>query len=981
MKVNLKKLGAIVAGATILASSAAFAGLMFGSTTLVDDNGAPVAKVVIGSNAAASDGVAAALIATKLASAAYKSSTVTAEVSGDAVCAADGSDGTGGCAISNEKAKLEITVPGSTAMGTWTGENLIGDHLDRQLLDRDYNGAAADVNDSDNAYTIGGSDTVDTANPFTDGNSSNLGQDEIFLYKVGGSQFSPFADQTLTDSKSGNTYVEKQALWLKGDNRFDTSNDVIVGRLEYLVYSIKFDGPGGKEIGIPTCTESNENDYGYCITTDGDIDDATETNRLKVYFLGEEWIISDMNPPSTSSGSEITTENILYPGGSIKLAKESISGILNQGESLPVDDLKFQLDDLEAHGDTTSAIISIVDANGNVLEHDTVTPGTTQEYTINGKEYRFHVYKVAPGYTFGAKWAEVAVFAEELTLESAEELDSDEDSNPEYKVLLGWKNLDAQTDDGDNTEPERDDVDSLRSILIYSDTIDDLASGGDNSMQEGEYIPLIQDPVTWKLYYNGLDLTSSDKVSLKFEIKTTAKTLNADDGPVLNTGTTQSKCSIEPPYVKVTSGNSGSSVFEMDRDDTTGTMSDDEFMVALSSDAGSTNYAARCDANGDGDYTDITDVNITAGSIFMKLSPSSTDYGFSNYTATTVVRYDEIGDGSHAFAPSEGGAILIANEADVDGDTQPGDSALGDMLFSATRNQCASTSCAEFYFAIAEKAGSGTSNGYVDYWVWGIDQTNSASAATFDFDSYNTTSLVITSDANEILYGHATVNAPSGTSANEFYGASGTRTGPVSPGMEMVEEDYVSERGTHFKSIDADSVEFDMAHELAHAQWFLAAADTTTASSSTTVATLGEGESVTVSGVTVKVVEITETVGACSSSGGAVACTADMSDVSAVIMPNNVASLEVAQPYAGNYGNLVILDTDAVGVNTLVSVGGDKVNSVTANLLQGSAVDWSAETKVVREVVQGSKIVVAGKDASDTLEAAQDFVSQLQRVN
>jgi hypothetical protein len=64
----------------------------------------------------------------------------------------------------------------------------------------------------------------------------------------------------------------------------------------------------------------------------------------------------------------------------------------------------------------------------------------------------------------------------------------------------------------------------------------------------------------------------------------------------------------------------------------------------------------------------------------------------------------------------------------------------------------------------------------------------------------------------------------------------------------------------------------------------------------------------------------------------------------------------------------------------LVSVGGDKVNSVTAGLLQGTPVDWSAETKVVREVVQGSKIVVAGKDASDTLEAASDFVSQVQKV-
>src|SRR3989338_8985949 len=107
MKVNLKKIGAIVAGATILASSVAFAGLWFGSTELVNANGAPVAKVVVGASAAASDGVAAANIAAKLASEAFKTSTLTAQVAGDATCAVGAGAATGGsCAISNEKVKL-----------------------------------------------------------------------------------------------------------------------------------------------------------------------------------------------------------------------------------------------------------------------------------------------------------------------------------------------------------------------------------------------------------------------------------------------------------------------------------------------------------------------------------------------------------------------------------------------------------------------------------------------------------------------------------------------------------------------------------------------------------------------------------------------------------------------------------------------------------------------------------------------------------
>ncbi|MCI0564972.1 MAG: hypothetical protein MN733_41425, partial [Nitrososphaera sp.] len=190
-------------------------------------------------------------------------------------------------------------------------------------------------------------------------------------------------------------------------------------------------------------------------------------------------------------------------------------------------------------------------------------------------------------------------------------------------------------------------------------------------------------------------------------------------------------------------------------------------------------------------------------------------------------------------------------------------------------------------------------------------------------------------------------------------------------------ENYVSERGSVFKLIDDNSVEFDMAHKLARAQWFLAPASTGTEDASKTIVTLGEGESTTVSGVTVKVLEITESVGACSAAGGSVSCTADMSGVSAVIMPNNAPSVTVAMPTS--VGNLVILDSDAVGMNTLISVGGEKVNSVSADWLSSAPVDWAAEKKVVREVVAG-KILVAGAEKEDTLSAAQDFVAQVKKV-
>jgi hypothetical protein len=996
MKVNLKKIGAIVAGATILASSAAFAGLMFGSTTLVDDNGAPVAKVVVGSKAMPSDGVAAALIAGKMVSEAYKSQTLTAQVSGTAACtpgAAGNASGT--CSISNEKARLEITVPGAAAAGTWTGDNLIGDYLNRQLLDREGN---VDNTDSDEAYEIGTSDTSDNANPFTDGAGGDIGSGEQFFYRIDGGQFSPFADASLMDDDAGNTYVEKQDMWLKGDNEYDSDPNDIVGRVDFLAYSLKFDGPGGKEIGIPECTQAEDQDFSDCKDGTGDtnIDDATETHRMKVWFLGEQWIISEMNAPTTSA---TTDENTLVAGGNVKLAKESVAGILNQGESLPVDNLKFQLDDLEAHGETTSAILSIVDANGNVLKKDKVNPGNTKEFNVNGKSYRFHVYKVAPGYTFGAKWADVAIFSQELDLVDGQELDQDNDNNPGWQVALGWKNQDAAigapvVDGGDPEKP-----DTLRTIVLYADSPEDISSSGDDTLQEGDYLSIVQDPEVWKLSYKGLSLTSQDMKNLKFDLKTSSKSISQSKGPDIDNSGTQDACLILAPYVQVTSSETGS-VFEAQRTDGPGgTLSDNEFFVALNTadsvalpnggDTGIGNFVgAVCDLDDD-NTIDSGDYFLQAGSVFMKISATGDNYGTDEYilgaTNGLPIKYQKVADGDNGFSPPDGGSIVIEDQAAIDAVTAGGntDGFIGGLLDSAGYAACSVGTCPDFMFAIAEKAGTGSSNEFVDYYAFGVSDTGTGTPgdATFDFSSSDGTKSY-TSDNQEILYGHAVsnpTNFPAAAAETGFY-AGPVPSGPVQNGVEKVEENYVSERGSEFKRIDDNSVEFSMAHKLAKAQWFLAPSSTSAADAEKTVVTLGEGESTTVGGVTVKVLEITEDVGACSAGAGSVSCTADMSGVSAVIMPNNAPSVTVAMPYTGTYGNLVVLDSDAVGVNTLVSVGGDKVNSVTADLLQGSAVDWTATPKVVREVVQGSKIVVAGKEASDTLEAAQDFVSQVKKV-
>lgn len=922
MKVNLKKIGAIVAGATILASTAAFGALWYGNTKLVDDNGAPVAKVVVGEKAAASDGVGAALIASRMMASAYKSVNLKGQVVGTATCKGGETSGAGTCAISDEKATIEITVPGAVAEGTYTINTLIGDYINRRLLDRKANTGG----DTDAEYPLGGTDVSENANPFTNGVGGNIGVSETFLYRITGDMFSPLKTETITDADAGKSYKEQQNMWVKGKTYYSDSDNTVVGEPSFLAYTIKFSGTGD-DFGIPVCTTPTGQDYSSCLPTGSEpnSDRLTSSHKVKIKFLGEDWIISEMSPPNTNS----TSETEIYPGGYIKLAKEAVAGLINVGESLTVDNLKFQLDDLEAHGDISAALISILDANGNLIKKDKIGKGETKELNINGKLYRLHAYKLGPGYTFAAKWADMAIFAKELKLEDGQQLDPDYDTNKKYQVLLGWK---------DKGPDSTSTPDFLRTIVVYADDISELSSGGDQKMEKGDYIPIVQDPVNWKLTYNGLDLTSADRSSLTYSLeRTTDYTISSTKGPYDSSGVRQA-CTITAPYVKVTSGKSGST-FELDGTDgqANTTLSNNEFYIAT--------MGVSCDTD-----------TLAAGSVMMKLSPTSQYFGYKNYTEPIRVKFSTIGDGDTSW--TTGGLIEIANYQNATVDESTSDMGNYSVGFGNDTLTIGSGEIQpDFYIAFSEKAGVDTSNNYADKVLVALDLANTSS--TFNFDTKNASGSYI-SKKDYALYKYA---------------------GPVTTGVNSVEEGFITERGTIFSSIDDTSVKFSVANKLARAQFTLTTATAATSTESTCKATLAEGQEYVCSGVKVKVTEIKETVGACTAGGASATCTPDMSGVSAKVVDDTGAEVTKAYvPAANAYKGLVVLDRDAAGINTLISVGGDKVNTVTASLLETAPIDWTTEKKVVKEVVQGSKIVVAGAEAEDTLAAVNDFIAAVKEA-
>ena len=148
-----------------------------------------------------------------------------------------------------------------------------------------------------------------------------------------------------------------------------------------------------------------------------------------------------------------------------------------------------------------------------------------------------------------------------------------------------------------------------------------------------------------------------------------------------------------------------------------------------------------------------------------------------------------------------------------------------------------------------------------------------------------------------------------------------------------------------------------------------------------TTLVLGEGDEATIgtSGVKIKVLNITESLTPCTfGTGAGAAPTCDMSGVSAVLMPNNAPSVAAKEMFPVT-SNMVVLDSAATGLETgtVITVDGDVVNTVTANAIAGSGIDFAAQPVVVRAI--GNKIVVAGLNPEDTIAAGQQFVAGVTR--
>jgi len=904
--INVRKIAA-VAGVAILGLSAfAVADVVYGSTQLVDQNGQPTVKIYVGSNAAISDGVAAANIAAKIANEAYKSSTLTAAVGGTPTCTVGSAVGAGTCSIveSSKKVTLEVSVPGTIA-GTHTFKTLITDTIDRTLQNRN------DTRSEDNY--IATTTATDTAGAVTsplravETGTSKGG----WLYRIGSGQFSGFVDYAMVDNQAtGATYTAEQSFWIGSQHNavaYDSSSsirDIAVNKLSAMVYSTKFTG---NDYGIPVCTgdlaTNDTTDWSSCAT---DSNSRTDRHRLTFKFLGSEWIISEMtNPTATTHASPTSVAN----GGQIKLAKEAKYGIINVGQVLDAGTFKVRLSDISVATGVANvhpAIIDILDANEAVVGQIQVNPGSTYTFTQSGtgNSVKIHVYKTAPGFTLNAKWAEMAIYNDEITLKdgSRYNLVSSTDTDKNFKVSLLWKNKDYTGLAADSGVS-----DSLREIAIYN------IDGFSEKTVAGDVVNFLLSAPTYKLTYQGVDLTDDDYMPITYNaLSSDSYRIATSDGDVACGASSSADLAYVAKLVEIKT--SGTQLLGGTGDGLSG---DYLFEKVMFDPIGRTGQNSSS-LNGTQNQSAVVADYIPR--VFYKVSGRDC-WNWNNFTyeetaaVSNSIKFDTAGDNTAAQ-----GRIYFNDSS----------------LLTTAQGSIVLASDAGYY-------GTGSNNAVYTY---------------------------VPFISNNIAYSTIRFKAEDSSTQQVWYtNLAGTTT--------SYEPTLVTERGDKILSVGTSDASIKVARKIGMPTFQFSMSDISSSSTGEEYI-MGVGESKVFGGVTVKVKAIDAITGSCSVLGadGAPVCTVDATSLSAVINPNNAATVEATEPYKLT-SKLVYQDSEAGASGVAILIGGPEVNTMTADALKDTTVNFDTDSVVVKEL--GQKIVVAGKSAADTMAAADQFIAGVMR--
>ncbi|MEM4295999.1 MAG: S-layer protein [Candidatus Anstonellales archaeon] len=914
--INLKKLGAIVAGSALLAGSIAFAApVSFQNVELVNAQGQPVAKVVVGSKAALSDAVAAAKIAQRLANSAFVEKEYSAQVQGQDQLSCTVSGGQASCSITNKQVTLEVTVPGVKSTAEHAFGLLIAEDADRRLNDRDVN-----AYETEDKFSVKTDFTDADAHPTQDQVGGVIGvtgynSDPYVAYKIDKSALDSFKAFNVKGNKFSINLNEEQNVFLNARTEFVESDHDVRAKVSKVLYQVLF---VPDKSGLPLCPGSVNTNFTSCSTGD-----RIEAARVPIQFLGSTWYVTGIS--GTTTGLTLTNDEkvgLANAGTKLKLAKESKYGIVNVGSSLETDDgYKVTLGDIAQ--DSHDAIISVYDPSGNLISKDQIAQGASKDIPVGGgKNIRVHVYQTAPGYTLTEKWAELAILKDEIELEQGKEFIVD--SGSKYKVALGLTNKNAAA--GSATH--------LKEILLYY-------TGSSKTLQKGDSFDLadITSYKSYNLKYNGLNRESPVNVEFALENRGSSDVVQLKNSSWTVTFAANSK------VVRITSGSATFSA------NVTSGLSTAYQPISGGNEIWYIVAGSATADDGPGGATAITLGNGTY--LFQK----SSDWYYadtSSDNSNTKTRID------FSYAGTDSGALYL--------DANTTNTTIGDQGGFKTEP--------EIYYVEEIGKAEDSDNVFAVVGFYYNSTQNALVSVTGNKDDSVTFYLNNATKATETAI-PAFVNltaAVNGANGSNVLSGFGYTNG------SNYEDGFITPRGTVVTGTKSSrNLEIPKSVATAQFVFAPSTAASAQPNTQEVTLREGDTTTIGDVTVKAKKIDATATP-TVSGAGAGSGTVTGLDRLSAVIVSKDglekVSSLKAATRVPVSDA-LVITDEQASGVATKIIVGGPAVNSAAADALSAAGLEITPQNNVVVKATDSKTIVVAGYTADDTVKAVNDFLAQL----
>lgn len=482
--VSIKRIAAVAAGAAMI--GAAFAGAVtpdgLGNYAFFN-NGEPQVKLVVGSGAAASDGVAAANIAAMIGNLAYTSKAITVQGTDKLSCT--GATGAT-CSLddTSKAASLEITTPGVNPAVAYEMKTFIEGFTDwHSPYDADPRNSEGAISDFP-----------------TDAQSGKTAGTHYRAKRVTGVESPLLYTGYVNDNTASKKYQEEERIYVTSKATWVNADKKVESTPPRLAYHIQFVDP------IPFCT--NIKNDGTC-NADSDL---TKNHHVKVKFLGDDWTIVGFDGYN-KAGATADTGTILTLGKEI-----TTNGLMQVGDAVtdPTSNYTVKLVSVSPFAVTTTQVrdaqFQAFDGTGALVGTYKIAEGGTD--TVAGPEIVIGVNKLFSG-TGGVANADVTLYSQKLQVKGSGNLDTTD--NKYWQTAIELYNSSA------SPALMSDSIKGIR--LTRSVSTDYLKNAGDS-------LSIVDKPKAFKYSFNGL--TTVDYEPLQFTIFTNTLNLPHYSGDTAN---------------------------------------------------------------------------------------------------------------------------------------------------------------------------------------------------------------------------------------------------------------------------------------------------------------------------------------------------------------------------------------------------------------------------------------------------------------